>query len=105
MIIKSKNNHFNKKLILLLCELLFFLKSYSQGFDVTHSKVDIYISEDGYFDVVENYDLNFTESKHGIYRDIQVNYDLLTEEGKQEKRRIKIREVDVPDHKFESDPN
>ena len=103
--INKTNVYNNRTLILILCGFLFFLKGFSQGFDVTHSQVDIYISEDGYFDVVENYDLNFTESKHGIYRNIQVNYDLLTEEGKNEKRRIKIRNVEVPDHKFESDPN
>src|SRR5690606_15109693 len=40
-----------------------------------------------------------------IYRNIQVNYDLVTEDGKQEKRRIKIRKVDVPNHEFETPPN
>lgn len=90
---------------MLLCGFLFFLKGFSQGFVVNHCEVDIYISEDGYFDVVENYDINFTEAKHGIYRDIQVNYDFLTAEGKKEKRRIKIRKIDVPDHKFQADPD
>ncbi|AFL81610.1 putative membrane protein (DUF2207) [Aequorivita sublithincola DSM 14238] len=96
---------FNKKLFLLLFGFLFFLEGFAQGFTVNNAQVDIYISKDGYFDVVEDYDLNFTEYKHGIYRNIQVNYDLLTDEGTQEKRRIKIRKVDVPDHKFESDPD
>src|SRR5690606_12047806 len=92
-----------KKLFLLLFGVLFFLKGFAQGFDVKHSQVDIYISADGYFDVVENYDINFTDYKHGIYRDIQLIYDLLTEDGKQEKRRIKIRKIDVPSHKYEAD--
>lgn len=95
----------NKKLFLLLFGFLFFLNGFAQGFEVKNCQVDIYINEEGYFDVVENYDLIFTENKHGIYRNIQVNYDLLTEEGQQEKRRIKIRNVEVPDHKFESDPD
>lgn len=94
-----------KKLFLLLFGLLFFLNGLAQGFDVKNSKVDIYISEDGYFDVVENYDIIFTEAKHGIYRDIQLKYDLLTYKGNQEIRRIKIRNVDVTDQKFESDPD
>ncbi len=101
----TKNTNYNRKLIMLLCGFMFFLKGFAQGFDVKHSQVDIYISEEGYFDVVENYDLNFTAYKHGIYRDIQLNYDLLTAEGNQEKRRIKIRNVEVLGHKFESDPN
>ncbi|MCB0468317.1 MAG: DUF2207 domain-containing protein [Aequorivita sp.] len=92
-----------KKPFLLLFGVLFFLKGFAQGFDVKHSQIDIYINADGYFDVVENYDINFTDYKHGIYRDIQLIYDLLTEDGKQEKRRIKIRKIDVPSHKYEAD--
>src|SRR5690606_14633076 len=105
MIIKTQNTHFNKKLILLFCGLLFLLKGFAQDFEMKQSRVDIYINEEGYFDVVENYDLNFTAYKHGIYRNIQVNYDLVNEDGKQEKRRIKIRKVDVPNHEFETPPN
>jgi uncharacterized membrane protein YgcG len=94
---------FKKKLALLLFVVLFSITGFAQGFDVNHSQVDIYISEEGYFDVVENYDLNFTEYKHGIYRNIQVKYDLLNEDGKHENRRIKIRNIDVPSHKYEAD--
>ena len=96
---------FNKKLFLFLFGILCFLKANSQGFDVDSATIDIYISEDGYFDVVENYDLTFTEYKHGIYRNIRVKYDLTTEAGTQEERRIKIRKVKVPGNKFESDPD
>src|SRR5690606_41119764 len=85
--------------------ILFFLKGYSQDFEVNSASVDIYISEKGYFDVVENYELNFTAPKHGIYRDIQTKYDLLTAEGNQENRKIKIRKIEVPGHKFKSDPD
>lgn len=96
---------FNKRLFLLLFGMLCFIKAYSQGFEISHAKIDIYINEDGYFDVVENYDINFTEYKHGIYRNIRLEYDLLTETGTQEIRRIKIRKVKVPGHDFESDPD
>ena len=53
--------------------------------------------------MVENYDLTFNTYKHGIYRNIQTNYNLLTAEGKQEKRKIKIRNIEVPNHKFDAD--
>ncbi|WP_026450727.1 DUF2207 domain-containing protein [Aequorivita capsosiphonis] len=96
---------FDKKLFLFLFGILFFLKGYSQGFEVSHAHVDIFISEDGYFDVVENYDLNFTQAKHGIYRDILTEYNLLTAEKQHEERKIKIRKVKVPGHKFETDPD
>ncbi|MAO47695.1 MAG: hypothetical protein CL527_03075 [Aequorivita sp.] len=83
--------------------MLFFLKVSAQDFIVNKCVVDIHISEEGYFDVVENYDLTFTAHKHGIYRNIITNYDLFTEDGTREKRKIKIRKIDVPDHNFEAD--
>jgi uncharacterized membrane protein YgcG len=92
-----------RKLLLLLFGVLFFLKGNSQDFTVNNSQVDIYIHKDGYFDVVENYELTFNTYKHGIYRDIQTSYNLLTAEGKQETRKIKIRNIEVPNYKFEAD--
>lgn len=94
-----------KNLFLFLFVFLGILKGYTQDFEVDKAQVDIYISADGYFDVVENYDLTFTEYKHGIYRYIQTSYDLLTEDGKEEKRRIKIRKIEVPGHDFDADPD
>ena len=92
-----------KKSILFFVALLAFLNGFAQGFDVNHTQLDIYIRAEGYFDVVEQYDLNFTEQKHGIFRDIQLKYDVLNPEGKQEKRRIRVTDIDVPNHKFSSD--
>ncbi|UMB53533.1 DUF2207 domain-containing protein [Lutibacter sp. A64] len=92
-----------KKLVLVLFGFLFFLNSNAQDFIVNKSHIQIYISEEGYFDVVENYDLTFEVHKHGIYRDIQTKYNLLTAEGTQEKRKIKIRNVEVPNYKYEVD--
>lgn len=100
----KKGNPFKTKMavLLFLGMFIFWANSFSQGFDVLHSEVSIFINSDGYFDVVEDYHLNFTEYKHGIYRDILLKYDLQTENDS-EKRRIKIRNVDVPNHKFQSD--
>lgn len=94
-----------RQLSLLLFLFLGILNGYSQGFEVDKAQIDIYINADGYFDVVETYDLTFTEHKHGIYRDIQLKYDLLTEEGNHEKRRIKIRKIKVPGYKYDADPD
>lgn len=91
-----------KKISLLLLFLLSFKFGYAQDFTVDQYSVDITIYEEGYFDVVETYDLTFDMPKHGIYRDIQTKYDLLTEEGNQEIRKIKISKVEVPGHKFET---
>ncbi|MCZ4318746.1 DUF2207 domain-containing protein [Aequorivita viscosa] len=101
---KKYNPWFNKKLFLLLIGMLFFLKTSAQEFTVNRCQVDIYIHEEGYFDVVENYDITFNTYKHGIFRNIRVNYDLLTEDSIQEKRRIRITKIKVPGHKFDADP-
>jgi len=75
---------------------------YTQGFTVNNYTVDIYINQKGYFEVVENYDLNFEKSKHGIYRTIQTDYDLLNFKGQKEKRKIKISNIKVPGYKFDA---
>ena len=70
-----------KKLIFTLLTVFLSYSSYSQGFTVENYEVDVYINQDGYFDVVENYDLNFTQLKHGIYRNIKIHYDLQNYKG------------------------
>ncbi len=93
-----------KRLFLILIGILLVFQGYCQGFEVNKAHVDISINAGGYFDVIENYDLTFTEYKHGIYRDIQTSYDLLTEENKQENRKIRIADIEVPGHHFDADP-
>ncbi len=88
-------------LILLLALLAPFF-GVAQDFTVNKYTVDVTIHEEGYFDVVERYDLTFAIPKHGIYRDIQTKYDLLTEEGAKEIRKIKISDVKVPGRTFET---
>lgn len=90
--------HFSLLLIAFFC----FTMGYSQDFEVDAYSVNITIHEEGYFDVVERYDLTFSTYKHGIYRDIQTKYDLLTEAGTQEIRKIKITNVEVPGRTFET---
>lgn len=89
-----------KKTLVLLLSLFIQLQVFSQGFSVTSFSVDITIHEEGYFDVAEKYDLNFEVPKHGIFRDIQLTYDLLTEEGEQVERQLKLSEIEVPGYKF-----
>ncbi|HRP88401.1 MAG TPA: DUF2207 domain-containing protein [Edaphocola sp.] len=90
-----------KKLLLLI--LLFFGSkgfSYSQDFIVNSFSADIYVHQEGYFDVVEKYDIHFQKPKHGILRDIITKFDYKNEKGVTEKRRIYISNVEVPDNKF-----
>tara|TARA_R110002051_G_scaffold8609_3_gene35696 strand:- start:221 stop:1915 length:1695 start_codon:yes stop_codon:yes gene_type:complete len=90
-----------KKFLILFTIFLFVYNGNAQDFTVTNYTVDITISKDGYFDVIENYDLNFEIPKHGIYRTIQTQYDLLNFEGEKEERKIRIRRVKVPNYKFD----
>lgn len=78
---------------------------HAQDFTVDKYAVDITLYEAGYFDVVERYDLTFAFPKHGIYRDIQTRYDLLTEEDQQEIRKITISNVEVPGRTFTTPSN
>lgn len=88
--------------------LLFFLtlalgtNCFSQNFTVKNYHVEIYIKEAGYFDVVEHYDIEFNVYKHGIYRNIETRYDVLTAHEEMEDRRIVISNVEVPGHQFEA---
>lgn len=88
--------------------LLAFLSlnfGYAQDFTVDKYAVDITLYEEGYFDVVESYDLTFAFPKHGIYKDIQTRYDLLTEADQQEIRKITISNVEVPERTFTTPSN
>ncbi|MCM4166368.1 hypothetical protein KCTC52924_03301 [Arenibacter antarcticus] len=84
-------------LLLMLCLSI----GNAQDFTVNNYTVDITIHKEGYFDVVENYDLNFDVPKHGIYRTIQTKYELEDSTGTTSSRKIKIANIKVPNHKFD----
>jgi len=90
-----------KKIIFIL--FIFFGSSdlFSQGFTVRNYSVDITLSENGYFDVIEKYDLFFEVPKHGIFRDIRTKYDFQSIDGTKEKREIQLTNIEVPNYKFE----
>ncbi|MBW2937566.1 DUF2207 domain-containing protein [Aureisphaera sp. CAU 1614] len=80
--------------------LVFATSVHAQDFIVNNYSAEIFIKKEGYFTVSEQYDLTFRTYKHGIYRNIQLTYDLLTEKGTQEKRKIKVKNVKVPGRTF-----
>lgn len=73
----------------------------AQDFTVNNYSVSITIHKEGYFDVVENYDLNFEVPKHGIYRKIQTKYEFVDSTGTSSTRKIRIANIDVPNYKFD----
>lgn len=91
-----------KHISLILFILFNVVLGQAQNFSVENYSVDIYVREAGYFDVVENYDVNFTRDQHGIFRTIQTEYDLINAKGEQEQRKIKISNIEVPGHKFDA---
>lgn len=93
----------HKSLFLFL--ILLSINVFAQGFDVKNYKVEIFINEKGYFDVVEKYDVNFYQSKHGILREIQTRYDFIDQNNQKEKRSIYISKIKVPNHKFSKTPD
>lgn len=89
-----------KKTLFFFTLIAHCFSGFSQGFDVTKLTVDIFINESGYFEVVEKYDINFTEEKHGIFREIMTEFDFKDESGKIQKRKLHISNIEVPEHKF-----
>ena len=90
-----------KKILTIFLLIFTSALGFSQDFTVDSCSVDIFINQKGYFDVVENYNLNFEAQKHGIFRTINTEYDLVTYNQKKEKRKIRISTIEVPGYKFE----
>jgi uncharacterized membrane protein YgcG len=77
----------------------------AQDFGVDHFSVTIELHAEGYFEVVETYDVEFFSPKHGIYRDILTSYTIRASDGSEAKRQIRISDIEVPGHKFEASGN
>lgn len=90
-----------KRLFFFIALLIAHLSAFAQGFVVDDYHVDVFINQSGYFDVVENYEITFTESKHGIIRSIRTAYQLEELPGEILNHKIEISKIKVPRHPFE----
>jgi len=90
-----------KKFILLSAFLFACILVSAQGFVVKNFTADFYLNAEGYFDVVENYDVEFLQPKHGIFREILTDYTLQNADGKPEKRHLVVENIEVPGNHFE----
>lgn len=86
---------------LFLIFLPFSAVSFAQGFTVRNFAADFYLNTEGYFDVVENYDVEFLQPKHGIFREILTDYTVQNTDGKTEKRHLIIDNIEVLGNRFE----
>lgn len=88
-----------KKILFLLLIQFSVSTLFGQGFVVKKYTADISVNKNGWFDVTEKYDVDFTEYKHGLLRSIITKYKL---DGKE--RKIFIKDIKVPGHKFSATP-
>ena len=91
-----------KQIYFILFFLLTSINCFAQGFTVKEFTAEIYISKEGYFDVVEKYDIDFTQAKHGIFRNIITKFEFKDENGKASKREMYISNIEVPGKKFKT---
>lgn len=94
-----------KRLLIFFFALFVLHSGQAQEVIINNFQVDIYLNEKGYFDVVEKYDLNLLDPKMGMRRRITSNIDLYNSKGSNEKRRVKIRSVEVPGRTFTTKPS
>lgn len=84
-----------RRFFLLLGLILAAKLSFAQGFNVQNFTADIYLRDSGYLDIVERYDLGFTQAKHGIFKEIVNKFDFKDEDGIVTKRELYISNITV----------
>ena len=75
---------------------------FAQDFTVDKYTAEVFLHAEGYFSVAEHYEITFHRNRHGIYRDIQLVYEVTDEAGEVDDRRIKVRNIEVPNHNYET---
>ena len=82
-----------KLLVLILLFIPFSVKAY----DYTINKYDIYIkvNEDNSYSIAEDITANFNVQKHGIYRDIPLNSEVVRADGSKDTIYAKIKNLSV----------
>lgn len=89
-----------RKLFLALFAFSLCAGSDAQSFSVQQFTAEFYLSKEGYFDVVEKYDVEFHDPGHGIYRDFITRFDYRDAEGRVTKRTMYISDIEVAGKKF-----
>lgn len=68
-----------------------------EAFDITSYTVTVQVSQDNVYHVQEDISVNFTEFRHGIYRDIPISYTVTREDGSSNKVRTKVKNISCSD--------
>ena len=94
--------NFNKSFLLI--SLLLSINIFAQGFDVKNYEVEIFISEKGYFDVIEKYKVDFFKPNMELSEKFRPA-TIFRQKSIKENRRIYISNIKVPNHKFSKTSN
>jgi uncharacterized membrane protein YgcG len=65
-----------RKTLVLCFLLLAALLPAQEYFSIANYNIDVNLSKEGYFDVVETIDVDFTEERHGIFRTLPFRYEV-----------------------------
>jgi uncharacterized membrane protein YgcG len=105
-VVKVTSENLNMKQIKIL--VFFFLYNFlsAQNFTVKDFSAEFTVNPEGYFDVVEKYEIEFHSASHGIFRDILIRYYLdSSEETDESKRQLIIKNIRVPNRKYSVNPS
>ena len=93
-------------LIVFALTLLFPInKVFADGYTIEKYDVDIKVKENNVLDIVETIDVNFEESRHGIYRKIPIHNKIYRSDGTSESNLAKITNIKVNDQNTISSDN
>ncbi|MDE6567550.1 MAG: DUF2207 domain-containing protein, partial [Lachnospiraceae bacterium] len=65
----------------------------AEAFYITNYTVTVQVSQDNVYHIQEDIGVNFTESRHGIYRDIPISYTVSREDGSSNRVHAKVSNV------------
>ena len=94
--------NFRKVLYTLLIGFLFITNVNAQeAFVIDSFNIDVKVNENYSLDVTEEINVNFSEYRHGIYRDIPTSGTLVRQDGTSSNFRARVKNVEV-NEEFES---
>lgn len=84
--------------LLLLCLFGNARQAAAEAFNITSYVVTVQVSQDNVYHIQEDIGVNFTESRHGIYRDIPISYTVSREDGSSNRVRARVSNVSCNEH-------
>ena len=86
-----------KKIFLILALILIPLCAQAADYTITKYQIEIVVSPDNIFNVTEKIDVNFLIPRHGIFRKIPMQNEVIRQDGTTSRNRAKIKDISVDD--------